>query len=298
MIIAKDFKTHTMKKRILLFAALGGFIFLTLSSESGGPASQFYQNNRTGAKNSATTCGGGGCHGSGSGTTVNIELDSAGVPVTSYMAGMTYTVKIMGNSTSNNLKFGFEFVSVSGTGNSQVQAGTASSFPANVGTDVLSGLTFVEHHATLTATSAGVYNVSFQWTAPTAGTGTVKMYSTLNAVNGNGDQDAGDISGNISKSFTEQTGGTAVSSIPSDVLIAAYPNPVNAQLNLKMENAGVGTYTMNVFDISGKRIMADNMEVSSSSFAKTINTAAWVPGYYSIQLIKDGAQRVISVVKQ
>jgi hypothetical protein len=291
-----------MKKRILLFTALSGLLYVTLSSNLTGPAASGNNNNRTGAKNSPTTCGtvGTGCHGgTGSATTVTITVDSNGNAVTHYVAGKTYTINIAGTNSSNNPKFGFEFASVSGTGSSQVQAGTASGFPANVGSDLLTGLNFVEHHTDLAATSPGVYNVSFQWTAPAAGTGTVTLYCTLNAVTGiTTSPEAQDISNNISIMLTEVAAGTAVNTIPSNVGITAYPNPVSAQLNLKMDNANVGTYTMNVFDLGGKRIMSENVEVSSTSFVKAINTSNWVPGFYSIQLMKDGTQRTIPVVKQ
>ena len=187
----------------LLFTAVAGIGYLTFSSYSGGPA--FNSRNCTGAKSSTTTCGGGGCHGGTStNTTVAIAVDSTGnVPVINYVPGMTYTIKITGTNSSNLSKFGFQYVAVSGTGSSQLQAGTYSNLPSGVFSDPLNSLNFVEHGQTLTTATAGSYNLTFNWTAPAAGTGTVTMYCTLNAVDGNGQANSADKSNNTSISLNE-----------------------------------------------------------------------------------------------
>ena len=291
-----------MKKRIVLFTAIGGLLYLTLSSESSGPA--LFGNNRTGAKASLTTCGGGGCHGgTNAATTVTITVDSGTTttPVTKYVAGQLYTIKIAGTNSNSNPKFGFEFASVSGTGASQVQAGTAvaSSLPAYVYSDALSGINIIEHGAALTATTAGVYNVSFQWTAPAAGTGNVTLYCTLNAVNGINGADAGDMSNNTSVVLSEETVPNSVSSISANTAIKAYPNPFSSQFKLQMNNADAGTYTVKVYDLGGRTLFNEAVEVNGGNVETNISTANWAPGFYGIQVInKNGAQRIIPVIKQ
>ena len=284
-----------MKKRILLITAAAGMGVMVFSSYSGGPA--FNHQNRTGALASATTCGGSGCHGTGASTTVTITVDSGAsmTPVTRYVPGHAYTVKIHGTNTSSLAKFGFEFAVVSGTGASQVQAGTCSGFPTNVTSDAWTGLNFVEHMASLPATSAGVYDASFTWTAPAA-VGNITMYCTLNAVNGNTSADASDISGNTSVVLTVESP-LGVSAVAQNLNVVAFPNPVVNNLNLQFGNAEAGYYTVSVFDLNGRMVHNEAFSVNGSAVA-TINASNWLPGYYQVAISNGAAQQVIPVVKQ
>ena len=75
----------------------------------------------------------GSCHSTTATTTINvgIELDSAGLPVTHYIGGHSYTVKLTGqNGTGTPFPyFGFELTSMKGTASASVvyNAGTWSS---------------------------------------------------------------------------------------------------------------------------------------------------------------------------
>jgi hypothetical protein len=148
--------------------------------------------------------GGGGCgscHSSATTDAAKVELDSAGVAVTSYRPGLSYTVKISAsNGSSSSLpKFGFQVAVVqsSGAGSNPVDAGTFGTLPASVRktTTAQSQLTetIIEQSAAITATSGGgangsTYIESIPWTAPAAGTGSVVIYGVMNEVNGNGSE--------------------------------------------------------------------------------------------------------------
>ncbi len=286
-----------MKKRILLFTAVAGFAYVTLTSYDDGPA--LHSQNRTGAKNSVTNCNAGGCHSSAAGTTVTIEVDTAttSTPVTSYAPGKLYTIKIHGTNTGALPKFGFQFASVKGTGSGQTQAGVASSLPANVASHSFSALNFIEHSAPLTAATAGTYDVSFQWTAPAAGTGNVSLYCTLNAVNGNGNEDAGDQAGNVSVVLTEQLPPTGVSTVRNEAMVTAYPNPATTDLTITMAGASNGNYALNVYDLNGKTIAQQTVSVNDALLEAKLNTSAWATGMYVVVLQKDGVSSVVRVVK-
>ncbi len=283
-----------MKKRILLFTAVASIIGITLTSESSGPARNI-AGNRTGAKGSSTTCGGSGCHGGTStATMVTITVDSGTTAVTRYVPGHAYTVKIHGTNTNSNPKFGFEFASVSGSGTSQVQAGAASSLPTNVAIDAVSSLNIVEHHAALTAPTAGIYDVSFTWTAPTTGVGDITLYCTLNAVDGLGGPDAIDHSNNTSLVLTQEAAApSAVATITNNIVVAAYPNPVTNTLHLEVAEAG--TYSVAAYDLSGRSVANENITINGS--AASINTANWTPGMYFVEVTKDCNTKVLHVVK-
>ncbi len=184
-----------MRNKILL-GVFGIAAMAVLMGNSNG-----YNSNRTGANSTTTGCGG-GCHGSTTSIGTVIEMDSAGTPVTVYHPGVAYTVKISAtnNTTTTNLsKYGFQLCAVKITGagtSSATQGGTWGTLPA--GTQQNGGtLKYIQHNQVLSPVSGTggvgtVYTISIPWTAPAAGTGSVKFYGLINAVNNNGNDDSGD----------------------------------------------------------------------------------------------------------
>ncbi len=290
-----------MKKRILLFTAVTGIAYLTLSSYKSGPG--LNGENRTGAKNSTTNCGGGGCHGGNSAnTTVSITVDSAAtVPVTGYVPGMTYTIVINGANTSSLPKFGYQFAAVQGTGAGQTNAGTfGAAMPTGVRhtTQAQSGiLDFIENKQAITAATAGVYTSSFTWTAPAAGTGNVTMYCTLNAVDGNGSENSADKSGNTSVVLTEQLP-TSTANVTNEIAVKAYPNPAINELNIDVNNAAHGAYHLSVIDMEGRKVADRIVNIGSDSYHIYLSTSAWARGAYFVHLTNGRDMRVIPVVKE
>ena len=279
-----------MKKRALLLTLGCAFLYVSMSSYSNG-----YGSNRTGSHGSTVGCG--SCHGSAaSSTTVAIELDSAGVPVTHYVAGMTYTLKMTGTNTGTTSLpgFGAQLSMVSGTGTASVNAGTLSGAPASTGLSAgTGGITFLEHTNTIPATTGGgatgsTYVVSLTWVAPAAGTGTVTAYGLINAVNNNGNDGSTDKWNSANAAFTELT---AASHVGVNNVVAAdskmYPNPVSNVLNLSGYN-GVVT----VFDMNGKVIATENVADTA-----VINTSNWASGAYFVTVNNNGAVTTKTIVK-
>jgi len=286
-----------MKKRILLFTAAAALGYVTLTSYDDGPA--LHGQNRTGARNSTANCSTGGCHGTGAGTTVTLEADSAttSTAVTSYAPGKVYTIKIHGTNTSSYAHYGFQFASVKGTGGTQTQAGTSSALPSGVTTHTTSSLSIVEHSTVLTTATAGTYDISFTWTAPAAGAGSVTLYTILNAVNGDGTQNAADVAAQTSIVLTEQAPATGVNTISSDIAVTAYPNPVTTDLNIAMANAASGEYALSVYDLNGRAVAQQTVTANNASLQANLNASAWATGMYMVVLQKDGMSHVVKVVK-
>ncbi|MBS1584061.1 MAG: T9SS type A sorting domain-containing protein [Bacteroidetes bacterium] len=290
-----------MKKKIVLFTTAAGLIYMSLSSYRSGPG--LNGENRTGARNSTTNCGGGGCHGGASAnTTVAIIVDSTGnVPVTSYVPGMTYTILINGGNTSSLPNFGFQFTAVKGTGASQTDAGTFGAvLPTGVRqtTAAQSGtLTFIENKQSIVAAAAGYYTASFTWTAPAAGTGNVTMYCTLNAVDGNGNENSADKSANTSVVLTEQTA-TSAANTEKIIALRAYPNPVTDNLNISVKNAKQGTYHLAVVDINGRNIEDKDININTADYALSLNANSWARGTYLLHVTNGTDMKVIPIVKQ
>ena len=166
-----------MKSRFALLIFAGLLTHLILGSNTSG-----YTRNETGARGS-TGCS---CHNSTNSLNPTVELDSAGVPVLSYVPGGSYTVTLSATEMSGKPAFGFELSMVKATGagtTASVQAGTWGTLPS--GTRSSASQVMIEQ-STQIAAASNMYTMSIPWTAPAAGTGSVKIYGILNAVNNNG----------------------------------------------------------------------------------------------------------------
>ncbi len=124
------------------------------------------------------------CHGSSSKST---KLTLTGAPTGGYVAGTKYSMTL--SYSTSNKKNGFQITVLD------------SSAKKPTGTLAVSDKT--NTHATtngsnkrqyLTQTSAGSAKTSwtFDWTAPSSGTGTIIFYASFNLSNGNGNDDSGD----------------------------------------------------------------------------------------------------------
>ena len=304
-----------MKKNFLLTIAIACMCLgmLTSSRRGAGIANGF---NATGSEyglGNITGCTVAGCHAynADTGIKVSLELDSAGIPVTHYRAGRTYMVKITGtNNTALTLpKFGFQVSCVKGT-TIMVTPTNAGRFdttglPANVRytasipSDFVCNL--IEHSAPIAATtgtgdSGTTYVVSFPWIAPAAGTGSISFWGALCAVN-NDSASGGDAWNTNKVIIMEHTSDLATSHTANKMRLCAFPNPVINNLNLQINNAETGIYSLQVFDMNGKNVMNENISFSAGH-STAINTSTWPPGTYHVMVSKDGNSEVLRVVKK
>jgi hypothetical protein len=245
------------------------------------------------------------------GITVAIELDSAGVATTHYIAGGTYTVKITGtNTTTNSLpKYGFQVSCIKDT--------VAQATPVNAGTFATTGLPsgvqhtppratyfvcdLIEHSTPLSPTSGTggsgtVYSTSFQWTAPAAGTGPISFWAALNAVNGDNTVN-GDYWNTTKLVILERQAVSAVASLSNTINVSAFPNPVSNLLHLSLTNVEQGECTIKIFSIDG-RIVTDRALTVTKGQPVEVNTSSWAPGLYEVVIEQNGGRQLIQVVKQ
>ncbi|MFN8277062.1 MAG: hypothetical protein U0T84_06245 [Chitinophagales bacterium] len=179
-----------MKIRTLIVVFTSLFAAVILESPSSGPGNGSL--NGSGSKG-VSGCS---CHATTTSIGTSLELDSAGVPVTSYVPGMSYTVKITAvNGTATSWPcFGFQLstVKLSGAGTSiAVQAGTWGTALPNTHAITVNAISVAEHTlrqtpASGTGGTGTVYRISYPWTAPATGTGSVKVYGLILAGNGAG----------------------------------------------------------------------------------------------------------------
>lgn len=198
-----------MKRKILLMPIIGLFLYAVLAGNSTGPGGASSLD-CTGASGGPAGCGGATCHGSASSSSVglSVQLLSGTTPVTQYVGGSSYTIRISAaNTIALSLpRFGFQVgvVKASTTTN-------AGSLSAIAGTHLVSvsGIDLVEHNplplppTTGTGGGGSTYVVDIPWVAPVAGTGTVSVDVAVNTVNNNTLADAGDKWKTLTQNFPE-----------------------------------------------------------------------------------------------
>lgn len=280
-------------KRILLFTATSGLLYLTLSSSSFGPGGQSL--NATGSPGSTTTCG--NCHSGGAGTTTatvevrKLSTGPTGPIVTSYQADTNYIIKLVGNN-ANLTHFGFQFTVLN---SSNTNAGTFSSMSGNVHAVSVGAKLIVEHTAQLAKTN-NQFEATFTWKAPAAGTGNVTFYGVINAVNNNNQQAGDKPSAPFTVALTEAP--TSVTNTEKNISITAFPNPITTKLNLRTNALETGTYHLCVYDMSGKQVYNENISLTGVTQETSINTVDWAGGIYHVQLSKGGMKQNIVVMKK
>ncbi len=205
-----------IKSTLALFFIIATYIII--NAWSGGYGSGGNQTGSTGS----TGCS---CHGANANLAVTVSLDSMGVPVTSYRPGGSYTVRIKGvnNSAGTYPEYGFQISTVkaasAGTA-SAVNIGTWGAMPANTQVTANGSIQLAEQSAPNLAFSGSggngtIYQMSIPWTAPAAGTGSIKIYGIVNAVNGNGN-----IQGDGANNAPAVTITEAAATVPASVSIA------------------------------------------------------------------------------
>ncbi len=284
-----------MKRSGLLFTAIAGMAYLMITGYSSGPARGGLGNHTGSGTNNA--CSGSGCHGANNNsTTITLQLteQATGQPVTNgkYKPGAAYSVALGGTNAAAQ-RFGFQVTSV-GAGNAQ--AGLLSSPSANQYDVVDVGTIQVMEHKQRQG-APGSFNIQFNWTAPAAGAGTVTFHSIVNAVNNNFSADAGDHASTVAVSFEEEVI-TSVKELSRNIQLTAYPNPTSGAVHLTIDNATTGHCMINIIDMTGKRIYTKMVQVSERQPNVVVDANAWAPGLYFAQVIKEGAQHTITVIKQ
>jgi hypothetical protein len=175
------------------------------------------------------------CHGNSGGT-----IQVSGFPAV-YNPGQQYSITVSRSGGSSINQFNASIRLGTGTQN----AGTISA-STRTATYNVSGETNGIH-----LSSANQTDGTFLWTAPTSGTGTVKLY--LNGMQGSS---MSGVNSSITLTATEQTTGVDEQvQIPNRFYILSnYPNPFNTNTRINFTTPTVENVRIEIYDINGRKI--------------------------------------------
>lgn len=239
---------------------------IALMSNSSGRGNIFGEAVTGAPGDSNKTCGTSGCHSSGafSPTPILSVFDQDGNEITNYKPGETYDVVLKVEAVDNPVEFGFQMVSLT---DDNAPVNQWESIGSNVQLVKLGDRDYIEHNS-----PSSENEFSARWTAPSTGTGDVKFYFAVNAVNGNGSP-SGDGAANSSFTLNETL---SSSSDINNITFKIFPNPATDFITIDgVEDA----YTYTMVDINGKTIIR-----GFGNDKTTVNTANLNPGLYFIIL--------------
>ncbi|WP_118976491.1 choice-of-anchor V domain-containing protein [Taibaiella koreensis] len=280
-----------MKRPIILTSVVLCGMYLILGSNAAGPATAG-NGIRNGGPGSSGTCA--SCHGGGSGTTtaaITLKVKATGAAVTgSYVPGTVYTLTLTGNNPGLDF-FGFQVTASKGTS----QAGSFSNLGSDKHAASIGGLQVIEHSTSL-AKSGGVYTVSFDWTAPAAGTGTVTFNGIINGVNHDGGTSGDKTSDVVTVNLTETPSvGIAEEGIWKNLNMS--PVPASDMLNISGEGITPGSYQLTVFDLNGKALWQSTVNNQSGKLQASVPVHQLASGTYFLN-IKGKSQVSRMFIKQ
>jgi hypothetical protein len=268
---------------LLLIQTKGNLVH---SNGSGSPAGH------TGSPSDGMTCTMSGCH-AGTASVSPVQIISSNIPASGYIPGTQYTITAtLTGLTGVNNKCGFQ---ISPQGPGGVLRGTP--IITSTGTKIVSSK-YITHTNTGNTGTGGSKTWSFDWIAPTAGSGAVTFYGAFNYANGTGTA-SGDVIRTTSLAVSEDLT-VGVSEITTQVNARLFPNPVvdNATFEFELESAA--EVRINIMDVAG-RTLQEEMQLQGIAGMQSVQInipSDWPAGIYKISMNAGNQQAVRNFMKQ
>jgi hypothetical protein len=122
----------------------------------------------------------------------------------------------------------------------------------------------------------------------------VTFHGIINAVDGTGSTSGDKVSAPVQVTLQNAT---SVADLAWNIGLAVSPNPVSDKLNLKLADAIPGEYRLIAYDLSGRVMATQILNVTTTAYESAVNTSAWPAGLYYVQLSKDDMKKAVPVVK-
>lgn len=230
---------------------------------------------------SGASCNSSGCHVGGPSVSNEVAELTSDIPSTGYEPGQTYTITVT-MTKPGGTKFGFEVSPQNGSGSLQ---GSLSS--PGTGAQLIGGSKYVTHTSAGTSGS-GSKTWTFNWTAPSVGTGAVTFWGAFNFANGNNSV-SGDVI--VNDSFTFQEATVSINEINSaNEGFSVYPNPVTDMVNVKFNLTEAEDINVELYSLDGKlvsKLAHDNLVAGDHHLTHDLSTVS--SGIYFVK-ISDGTK--------
>lgn len=240
---------------------------------------------KTGSPGDGANCT--GCH---AGTASSGGTITSNVPLTGYIPGTTYTITATITVSGIN-KYGFE---VSPQGTTSAQKGTLVVTDA-VNTKLLGTTGKYITHKTAGTAGTGTKTWTFDWIAPTAGSGNAIIYGAFVAANGNG-TNSGDQVFLTSLLIQENLSAGIMDIVNNADSWNVYPNPSTDKITIESLDTNAEMKSLEMYDITGKLIKSINYETISQS--QSIDIADLQSGVYVLNIHTDKNRITKKFIKQ
>ncbi len=302
-----------MKIKVLLFLFFTAALSIILSSYREGPMKHSGWDG-TGADGTTGCSNGSSCHNSTTSLSPTVELDSAGVAVTSYQPGGSYTVKIsaINNTTGTFGYFGFQLATVSATGAGSAAATQAGIWGTSLPTDVQNtpgsgrnSFPVIEHNTAIPAVSGSggagtIYSESIPWTAPAAGSGPIEIFGVINAVTGLDIAFLCDYQGATPVTINEAVA-TGINAL-SDKLTGfnVYPTLMNDNVTMAFDLRDASNITVSLISLDGRtaKTLMSQEPIGQGTFTRSFDVNGLATGVYLIRMEIENEAVVFKVVKE
>lgn len=222
------------------------------ASSSGSPGGR--SNSPGDGSSSCIACHSGAALNAGSATAI---IGSTGFPVGGYVPGQTYTITA-GISGTSSSKIGFEATAEKDADNSKV--GTYIITDASRTKSLTNSVT---HISLGTVALSGANAWSFDWTAPSAGTGDVTFYAAFNVTNSNFST-SGDSIYTASFSVAEDLT-VSINELELKHNFTIYPNPAKDFVYLTPLAKSVEVYSLTGKNVMSGKLVNGQLNIQSLS---------------------------------
>ncbi len=249
--------------------------YSTYASTSGSPGG------KTNSPGDAITCT--QCHGGSLNPGNATAIISVPGLVSGYTPGQTYTINISISGTSSS-KIGFEATVERDANNSKT--GTII-ITDGTRTKTVNGGNAITHKSSGTSASGGAISWSFNWTAPTTGTGNVTFYAAFNASNGLNNTGGDQI---YTSTLTVNEATTNIAEYES-TSFNVYPNPFLNTVNL---NSVTSINKIKIYSVNGSLIK----ELNVGSQKATLNLENYESGIYFMKVFSSNGISIEKLIKR
>jgi hypothetical protein len=213
----------------------------------------------------------------------SVSISSPNMPGWLYFPGTTYTIEVKVKKTGlGKFGFGFEALLASGANGGLIQTANspnAKILSANVGGNSRTNAV----HKQPNHLGQDSLTFTFEWIAPTAGSGNVTFYAAGNASN-NANNSSGDFIYTANQIVTE----ALTTNIDSEIKknnVTVFPNPTSKFISLTMPESLTEANTLvQIYDIKGQLAYLENLLISTSGGTFSLDLEFLDEGVYFIHL--------------